>query len=50
MASNDNEAPVKPIPTLVEQALKMPAAIITPTLGVVLEVLEKIVGDLAVPE
>lgn len=50
MADNDNEAPAKPIPTVVEQALKVPAAIITPTLGAVVEVLEKIAGDLAAPE
>jgi hypothetical protein len=50
MADNDNEAPKVPIPTIVEQALKVPAAIITPTLGVVVEVLEKIAGDLAAPE
>ena len=50
MADNDNEVPVKPILTVVEQALKVPAAIITPTPGVVVEVLEKIAGDLAAPE
>jgi hypothetical protein len=50
MADNDNEAPVEPILTVVEQALKVPAAILTPTLGVVVEVLEKIAGDLAAPE
>jgi hypothetical protein len=46
MANNDDEPLVEPIATVVEQALKVPAAMITPTLGVVVEVLEKIAGDL----
>ena len=50
MADNDNEAPAELIPTFIEQVLKVPAAIITPTLGVVVEVFEKIAGDLAASE
>ena len=50
MADNDNGAPEKAIETVVEQVLKVPAAIIDPTLGRIVDVLEKIVGELPVPE
>jgi len=50
MADNDNDAPEIPVQTTVEQALKVPAAIIAPTLGVIVEILEKIAGDLTPEE